>query len=258
MRILVLADIHANRAALEAIREPFDACLVLGDIVEYGPEPAWCIDWVRRNATKAVRGNHDHGAAQNVDIFGNAGFRYLTMATRKTTAANLSTEDRRFLTQLPTTEQFTLDGSRYFLVHATPRDPLEEYVPADAQHWERRLETIRADFVCVGHTHQQFHMPVGRCTLLNPGSVGLPRDGDPRARYAIIEDGKIELKQVEYDIEATIRAVEATDIERAAKRQLAEVYRTGRYAFYAGAAVESPTPLRTLVMAEANRGRGEI
>ena len=231
MRILVLADIHANRAALDAIREPFDACLFLGDLVEYGPEPEACIEWVRRNCRQGVRGNHDHGVVQNVEIQGVAGFRYLTKATRKMTADRLNPADRRFLAELPTTAMLTLGGLRFFLVHASPRDPLEEYIQPDAKVWEARLAHIKADFVCVGHTHHQYALTVGKTTVLNPGSVGLPRDGDPRARYAVIDDGKVELKQVEYDVEATVAALETTDIEPEAKRLLTEVYRNGKYLF---------------------------
>lgn len=234
MRILVVADIHANRAALDAIREPFDVCLCLGDIVEYGPEPEACIDWVRTHCRATVRGNHDHGAAQNVDVFGTAGFRYLTMATRKATTTRLSAADRRFLADLPTTAMLTLGGRKFLMVHASPRDPLEEYVPADPALWAARVAGIKADFVLVGHTHHQFHLPLGHTSVVNPGSVGLPRDGDPRARYAVIDDGRVELKQVEYDVEATVGAVHATDFEADAKRQLAEVYRVGKYVYANG------------------------
>jgi putative phosphoesterase len=234
MRILVVADVHANRAALEAIREPFDTCLFLGDLVEYGPEPEACIDWVRDRCRQSVRGNHDHGAAQNVDVQGVVGFRYLTRATRKPTAARLTAAHRRFLADLPTSSMLTLGGLRFLLVHATPRDPLEEYAPPDPKLWAARLAHVRADFVCVGHTHHQFALKVGDATVLNPGSVGLPRDGDPRARYAIIDDGKVELKQVSYDVEATVAAVMASEFESEAKRQLAEVYRLGKYVYTDG------------------------
>jgi len=234
MRILVVADIHANRAALEAIREPFDACLCLGDLVEYGPEPEVCLDWVRRSARQTVRGNHDHGAAQNVDVFGLAGFRYLTMATRKVTIPRLTSADRRYLADLPTTSMLTLDGFKFLLVHASPRDPLEEYVPTDVAMWESRLAGTKADFVLVGHTHQQFALPLSRGMVVNPGSVGLPRDGDPRARYAIIDNGRVELKQIAYDVESNIAAVEASNLEAEAKVQLADVYRLGKYVYANG------------------------
>ncbi|MFN8570407.1 MAG: metallophosphoesterase family protein, partial [Gemmatimonadaceae bacterium] len=82
MRILLLADIHANWPALQAISEPFDQCLVLGDLVDYGLEPGPCIDWVRQRAAHVIRGNHDHGVAQQVRVSGKTGFKYLTAVTR--------------------------------------------------------------------------------------------------------------------------------------------------------------------------------
>lgn len=229
MRILVVADIHANRAALDAIREPHDVCLCLGDTVEYGPDPAACVDWARRHATHGVRGNHDHGVVQNVDLVGVGGFRYLTMVTRPPTMAALDADDRRYLANQPTTQMLTLDGQRFLLVHATPRDPLDEYTPSEPKAWEPRVHGVKADFVLVGHTHHQFTFDVGQTTLVNPGSVGLPRDGDPRVRYAIIEDGVVQLKQCDYDIEATIAGVDAMPIDARAKAMLAEVYRRGKY-----------------------------
>ncbi|HMF14390.1 MAG TPA: metallophosphoesterase family protein, partial [Gemmataceae bacterium] len=70
MRILLLADVHGNWPALQAIQEPHDECVCLGDLVDYGLEPAPCIDWVRRNARHVVRGNHDHAVAQDVRVVG--------------------------------------------------------------------------------------------------------------------------------------------------------------------------------------------
>ena len=229
MRLLVVADLHANPAALDAIREPFDAVLCLGDLVEYGPDPKAVIDWVRGRQAVCVRGNHDHGAAQNVDVHGVSGFRYLTMATRPFTRRRLTECDRRFLAELPTSRHVTVGGLRFLLVHASPRDPLDEYMPPDEEVWASRLKGVTADFVCVGHTHQQYTLKVGGTTVVNPGSLGLPRDGDPRARYAIIEDGAVRLCQAEYDIEATVRAVRSTDLPGQAKSMLADVYREGRY-----------------------------
>jgi len=87
MRILLVADIHGNRAALSALAEPHDLCLFLGDLVDYGVEPGACIAWAREHAHHAVRGNHDHGAAQGVPVDGKGGFRYLTARTRPLTRA---------------------------------------------------------------------------------------------------------------------------------------------------------------------------
>lgn len=230
MRILLVSDLHANAAALQALDEPHDICLCLGDLVEYGPSPVECIDWARKHAAVCVRGNHDHGVAQSVEITGLGGFRYLTQATRQPTLQMISPEQRRYLADLPLLKQITLNGKRFLLVHATPRDPLDEYVPADPAAWEARLRGWDVDYVCVGHTHQACVLEVGRTKVINPGSLGLQRDGDPRARYAVIEpDGSVVLKKVEYNIAAVIDAVNCSPFEAKAKAMLNDVYRSGKY-----------------------------
>jgi predicted phosphodiesterase len=100
-----------------------------------------------------------------------------------------------------------IGGKKFHLVHATPRDPMDEYLASEPDVWKVRLAEIEADYVCVGHTHLQFHLNLGRTQVLNPGSVGQPRDADPRAAYAIIDEQGVHLKRVEYDIEATIRSL---------------------------------------------------
>ena len=114
---------------------------------------------------------------------------------------------------------------RFLLVHATPRDPLDEYLLKDPEIWAKRLQNVEADIVCVGHTHMQFNMQVNGVVVLNPGSVGLPRDGDPRAAFAIIDDNKIELKRMAYPIEETIARIEAMPWPRRAKEISASVLR---------------------------------
>ena len=228
MRILILSDIHANWPALAAINEPHDVCLVLGDLVDYGPDPAECVRWAMKHAGHAIRGNHDHGVAQNIDVKGDQGFRYLTRVSRPWQWAALSSEERRYLLQLPLTRRATLDGRRFLLVHGTPRDPLDEYLLKDRQTWARRLKGINADIVCVGHSHMQFNLEVEGTIVLNPGSVGQPRDGDPRAAYAVIDKGRIELKRVEYPVEETISHLQASTMPERAKQMFAECLRTGR------------------------------
>jgi putative phosphoesterase len=227
MRILVVADIHGNRAALEAIREPFDVCVCVGDIVDYGPDPGACVDWVRQNAAHCVRGNHDHGVAQDVAIQGAAGFRYLTSVTRPLSVAVLTPEQRRYLADLPTSLMLTLGGKRFLLVHATPRDPLDEYAPSSAAVWGPQVVGLGVDFVLTGHTHQPYVLPLRGTTVVNPGSVGLTRDGDPRASYAVIEDGHVELKRVEYAVEQTVAASDVKVGDPLARRMLADTYRGG-------------------------------
>jgi putative phosphoesterase len=228
MRILLVADIHANWPALQAVAtEPHDLCLCVGDLVDYALEPAPCIDWVRRHAAHVVRGNHDHGAAQNVSINGKAGFRYLTGVTRTLTRERLSSEDLRYLGKLPVTKTLSIENTRFLLVHASPRDPLDEYAPADPDFWGRRLANIDVDVVCVGHTHHPYVLEVGEKLVINPGSVGQPRDGDPRASYAVIEDYKVELKRIEYPVEDTLDVIRSSGLSDTDKEMLFEVFRKG-------------------------------
>jgi putative phosphoesterase len=228
MRILLISDLHGNWPAMQAVAtERYDICLCVGDLVDYGLEPAPCIDWVRKNAKHTVRGNHDHGAAQNVTINGRTGYKHLSALTRTQTRQRLNEGELRYLGRLPVTQMVTLNNVRFFLVHASPRDPLDEYAPPDADFWGRRLQNVEADVVCVGHTHQPYVLEVGGKLVVNPGSVGQPRDGDPRSSYAILEDFKVDLRRLEYDVETTVKAVRDSDLAEAAKELLIEVFRTG-------------------------------
>ena len=192
MRILILGDIHSNWPALTAVARdagPVDAVLCTGDVVDYGADPAECVEWLRRHATAAVRGNHDHAVAQRVPPKGGSGLKGLAAATRPQHWDALPPRDLRLLGRLPVTAQLALGGRSFFLVHGTPHDPLDEYAPPEAAFWRDRLARVSADFVCVGHTHLPYLLPLGAgdgrtrpTTVINPGSVGQPRDGDPPRR----------------------------------------------------------------------------
>jgi putative phosphoesterase len=227
MKILLLADIHANSAALAALRETFDVCLFVGDVVEYGVDPVPCIEWVRDHAAYAVRGNHDHAVSQRVAPSNGSGFRRLASATRLQHWSVLEPQHLKYLSRLPVTQQVELDGKSFFLVHATPRDPLDEYLADDLAAWEQRLKGIDADFVCVGHTHVPMHLHLGRTQVINPGSLGQPRDGDPRAAYAVIENGQLDFRRVEYYIDASVAQLRASGIDEASLEVAIEFLRTG-------------------------------
>lgn len=227
MRILLVADIHSNWPALVAIKERYDVCLFLGDLVDYGTDPVPCIDWVRRNASVGVRGNHDHAVAQRVVPRAGSGYRGWAAATRPLHWSVMSRADQFFLSRLPVTRTVRLEGTTLHLVHATPRDPLDEYLTDDAEAWAARLETVDADFVCVGHTHLPFHLNLGRTQVVNPGSVGQPRDGDPRAAYAVLENGKVELKRVAYDVDATLRQMREVGLDAETLAVAESALRTG-------------------------------
>jgi putative phosphoesterase len=227
MKILVLADIHANWPALSAIDESFDVCLFLGDLVDYASNPVPCVEWVRDNATAAVRGNHDHAVAQKIVARGGSGFRQLAAATRPLQWKVLSPRHLKYLARLPVTRHLRIGETRFALVHATPRDPMDEYLVDDPAGWQARLNGIDADLVCVGHSHIQFHFELNGVQVLNPGSVGQPRDGDPRAAYAVIEDGKVHLRRVAYDIDATLTHLRQAGIDEDTYELAESALRTG-------------------------------
>lgn len=228
MRILVLSDIHGNWPALAAIDEPYDVCLCLGDLVDYGPDPAPCVRWAMEHADHAIRGNHDHGVAQGIPVSGETGYRYLTRVTRPFVWDALGHDERKYLLQLPLTRRLTLGGKRFLLVHGTPRDPLDEYLLKDPKVWAKRVQNVEADIVCVGHSHMQFNLEVDGTVVVNPGSVGQPRDGDPRVAYAVIEDNRIELKRVEYPVEDAIARIESSAFPDRAKQLMSYCLRFGK------------------------------
>ncbi|MCY2963960.1 MAG: metallophosphoesterase family protein [Planctomycetota bacterium] len=227
MKILVVADIHSNWPALSAIREPFDACLFAGDLVDYGVDPAPCVDWIRQHALAGVRGNHDHAVAQRVTPRPGTGFRELAAATRPLHWELLDSGQLKYLARLPVNTTVECDGLRIALVHATPRDPMDEYLADDAPSWRDRLGGVTADILCVGHTHRQFHLKLPEMQVLNPGSVGQPRDGDPRCAYAIIENGVVHLRRVEYDIDWAVRQLKEAGLNERILEIGETVLRTG-------------------------------
>ncbi len=227
MRILLIADIHANWPALQAIDEKFDACLFLGDVVDYATDPVPCIDWVRRNATSVVRGNHDHSVAHRVMVRPGGSFRKMVAAMRPHHFDVLNDEQLTWLAQMPVTRHLVIGDHRFLLVHATPRDPMDEYIGDNVEQWQQRLEHVDVDFVCVGHTHIPMQLQIGKSQVINPGSVGQPRDGDPRAAYAIIEDGRVEFRRVAYDIDRTVQHMRDSGIEEAVIAKAEVVLRSG-------------------------------
>ncbi|MBX3440232.1 MAG: YfcE family phosphodiesterase [Planctomycetaceae bacterium] len=230
MKILVIADVHSNWTALSSIEEAeqgFDACLFVGDLVDYGTDPVPCINWARQHVTAGVRGNHDHAVAQRVPARGGEGFRRLAAATRPLHWDLIDGRRLKYLAQLPITQSVEVGGQRFYMVHATPRDPMDEYLLDDVAAWSERLQGVDADIVCVGHTHVPLCLDVGGKQLVNPGSVGQPRDGDPRAAYAVIEDGVVSLRRAAYDIDAALQQMRSVGVPDWVVELNSQVLRSG-------------------------------
>jgi putative phosphoesterase len=231
MRIAIVSDLHGNLEALETMPDDYDQLWVLGDLINYGPSPNEVVDFVRSKASLIIRGNHDHAVGNDEEPRCSARFGEMATATQRFTSRVLSAEQKQFLRDLPLSACGQADGAVFFLCHATPSDPLFEYRPADSPAWESQYEKevfSGADVVLVGHTHQQFIRGLDGFKLVNPGSLGQPKTGDPKARYALWSDGEIELRSFDYPFETTIRKVRELRLPPAVTDDLTMVLRTGK------------------------------
>jgi putative phosphoesterase len=228
VRILVIADVHGNLEALKAVlADPHDALICLGDLVGYGPEPGACVRRVLEEANVVLRGNHDHALATGSAPGAPPFFEWLAQATRELGDAQLSPLEQASLVQLPLRHSCLMDGAVYHLVHAAPSDPMHGYLEPTSPRWAQEVANLGAGTLLVGHSHLQFRHHLNGRTILSPGSVGQPRQGDPRAAYMVIEDGNVSFCRVAYRIERTVAGLERSGIEPAAAAVLGQLLRTG-------------------------------
>jgi diadenosine tetraphosphatase ApaH/serine/threonine PP2A family protein phosphatase len=228
MRIAVLSDIHSNLAALDAVRAELpahDELWVLGDIVGYGPQPNEVIRTLQEMGARSVLGNHDGAAIGTIDT---RDFNPDAAAAIKWTATVLDDNARAYLTSLP---QVRCE-SDLTAVHGSPRDPIWEYITSTSIAMAN-LEAFDTRLCLFGHTHLPivFAAQDGRGTalaaipdepvsldaqrlLLNPGSVGQPRDGNPASSYLLVDtDANVaEFHRVAYDVGQTQRLMRQADL----------------------------------------------
>jgi diadenosine tetraphosphatase ApaH/serine/threonine PP2A family protein phosphatase len=225
----IISDVHSNLEALEAVfadiaGQNIHEIYCLGDIIGYGPNPRECLDLVRTRCKVTLLGNHDQAAIFDPKGFNPAAER-ATFWTRKQLEAPIpnrqAAEERwEFLGELPTTHR---DGD-FLFVHGSPRKPVDEYIFPEDIYNPRKMQAIFGlvrRYCFQGHTHSpgiytedlQFYSPdeidhtyrLGDPKVLcNVGSVGQPRDGDPRACYVVLEEPTIRFRRVPYDFEKTI------------------------------------------------------
>ncbi len=218
MRILVISDIHANLTAFEAVLQaagPFDAAWCLGDLVGYGPDLNECVELVQTLPNPlCVKGNHDLAicSSDNLDIFNNEAGESILISRKIISTANIE-----FLQTLP--EVITNDLAT--LVHGSPQNPIWEYI-LDTYTANLNFALVNTPLIFVGHSHLPLmftrdkngkkvvrhfpkpgvQTPLTRRAILNPGSVGQPRDNDPRASFGIFDPEAMtwEIHRVDYDI----------------------------------------------------------
>ncbi|MEF8782395.1 MAG: metallophosphoesterase family protein [Haloarculaceae archaeon] len=207
MRIGIISDLHGNAVALEAVLSDMpdvDALVCAGDVVGYNPWHDECVEAVRDRDVPTVMGNHDRAVA------GGTNFSFNSMAGAGVRHARETLDDDQieWLTGLPD-ERLACDG-RVKLVHGHPDNPdrytyPEEFAPGLLDE---------EDVLVTGHTHVQGHEVFDEGVVMNPGSVGQPRDGDPRAAYAVLDLDSLSVSEhrVEYDVERVVRAVRKADL----------------------------------------------
>lgn len=227
MKIVMVADIHGNFDALKALPESYNELWVLGDLVNYGPQPKEVVDFVRKNAAVTVRGNHDQCIGFGDDPRCSARFREMADATRVFSSAALSFEQKVYLTSLPLQSIVIRAQTRFFLCHATPSDPLYTYRAADSNDWVDDCQNLAAEVIAVGHTHIPFVRSFNGQVLVNPGSVGQPKTGDPNACYAVWEDGRLSLRTYHYPIDQTIAKIRAMPVAKSIQEDLVWVLQHG-------------------------------
>lgn len=225
MKSAVISDIHANLHALQAVWEDIesqkpDLVYCLGDLVGYGAFPNEVIEFIRERDISTVMGNYDEGVGFDKDDCGCA---YKTaeedrlgnlslMWTRKHTIA----ENKAFLQELPL--QIRLEGRRPYmlLVHGSPRK-INEYLYQDRPKtsFERIAKLAGTNVLLFGHTHFPYTKTINKTLFVNTGSVGKPKDGDPRGSYVILKTGRrtnVEIRRVKYDVKAAADAIRETDL----------------------------------------------
>lgn len=234
MKVLIISDVHANPWALQAVLQDagaVDHVLCAGDTVSYGPDPRATLDSLRVLGVIAVRGNHDHAVAFGADPKASPSKQPLALAMRDWTRSQLESSDIAWLARLPLRLVWEAGGSRFAVVHATPRDPLYDYhlrPDAPAEFIAELTAGIDADVLVAGHTHWPLLRACGALQVVNPGSVGQSLDGDPRAAYAVWKDGRISLHRVEYDQAAALAAIRRLPLASALCDALGRMLRLAR------------------------------
>lgn len=227
MKLVIVADIHGNYDALRALPEDYDELWVLGDLVNYGPQPREVVDEVIKAAALVIQGNHDHAVAHDDDSRWTSRYRAMAEATRRYTSAVLSDTQKAYLRGLPVQARAERDGCRFHLVHAMPSDPFYGRCPPDGEGWASEIEAVDADVMLVGHSHTPFLRRIGGKLLLNPGSIGQPRTGRPVANYAVWQDGEFALKSFAYPVEATVHKLKALAFPPVVEAELVSILLTG-------------------------------
>ena len=252
MKVALFSDVHANMPALEAVlddidQQSVDAVYCLGDLVGYAPWPNEVVETIRKHHIPTIAGNYDFGVGRNSDDCGCA---YKTDEEKTWGARSIGytneviTESNRdYLKSLPAHLRLEVGRGKakdsLLLVHGSPRK-INEYLFEDRpdKSFRRMMAKADARLLAFGHTHKPFHKVLagshGVRHVINIGSVGKPKDGDPRACYVILEWGEldfadpeslsVEFRRVSYDLEKSAAAIEESRLPNSFAEMLREAY----------------------------------
>lgn len=229
MKIVIFSDLHANIEALQKLDQECDELWFVGDIVDYGPNPREAVKFVKERCRRFVRGNHDHAVAYHTDCRCNPANKRLSVATREWTWTVIGQEEMDFLQAMPLTQNFEWEGRRVLMAHASPNNPLYGYVMPGItdKKLEKLVQGVAADLIILGHSHFPMLRRIGEKWVLNPGSLGQPRDGQPTGSYLVWEDGHFRHSRAAFPVEATVRKIFNLPLDLTIKVDLATVLRTG-------------------------------
>lgn len=238
MKMAVISDIHGNLYALEAVLKDIEArgikaVYCAGDLVGYGPRPNEVIDLIRNKGIPAVMGNYD-------DAIGNArivcGCDYKDEESLRIgegsiawTRDNTTDANKHWLRELPAEIRLSEPGLETLLVHGSPR-AINEYLHEDTpeEYLNELLAGSGADVLICGHTHLPYAIRVKAGFVINAGSAGKPKHGNPNVTYAVVDCRggllQVDIVEVRYDFERTAREIESSGLPA----ELAEIIRTGR------------------------------
>jgi diadenosine tetraphosphatase ApaH/serine/threonine PP2A family protein phosphatase len=232
VRTAIISDIHGNLEALRVVLEHIDSqnvdrIICLGDILGYGPSPVECVDLIAERCEWSLMGNHDFGVVYEPTNFNLAAEQaaYWSREQFETDKSGQAAKHWEFLSRLRVRVSF----GDFLCVHGTPRRPINEYLfPEDALNSPVKMQQIFdlvGRYCLVGHTHVpgvftdepdfyppddldgEYRLRADEKAIINPGSVGQPRDLDPRASFAIVDEDRVRFFRLEYDIDAVVAKI---------------------------------------------------
>lgn len=236
IKLAIIADIHANIYALQEVlkdieKQDVDQTICVGDLVGYATFPNEVIDLIRASEILTIQGNYDESVAEDLLV---CGCDYKDPKKMEQAAHSLiwtqetvTSENKEWLENLPKEYRMTIAGKEVYLVHGSPRKN-NEYLYRDNQAIDEILQQYQFDILICGHTHKPYFKVANNRYIINAGSAGKPKHGNPHATYVIIEitESHIDFisREVEYDFEKIATAIES---ERDMPNEFADLFRKG-------------------------------